>query len=52
MILSIGTVLLPIFANPTSDLIGWTIDNEEKKVHKQTYLEYVQERLAVEKLLK
>ena len=47
----IGCVVLPEFAKPCN-LIGWTIDREPGKPHRQTYLEYVQERLEVERLMK
>lgn len=40
----------------SSGLIGWEISEEEKPVpkvkpHKQTYLEYVRERRAIEKII-
>ena len=46
----IGVSLLPEFANPT-ELIGWTVTEEPKQL-RQTYLDFVHERLEVEKLLK
>lgn len=36
------------------NLVGWTLDDskEKDKPHKQTYLEYVKERLEVERLMR
>ena len=52
IVIMVGISLLPEFANPSNELISWTIDKEPQKPHRQTYLEYVQERLEVERLMK
>jgi len=51
IVILVGCVLLPEFAKPTN-LIGWTIDREPGKPLRQTYLEYVKERLEVERLMR
>jgi len=51
VVIMVGTSLLPELAKP-NNLIGWTIDKEPEKPHRQTYLEYVKERLEVERLMK
>jgi len=54
VVIMVGTSLLPEFANKSNGLIGWTIDKEPEKQepHRQTYLEYVKERLEVERLMR
>jgi hypothetical protein len=49
VVIMVGVSLLPEFAKPNS-LIGWTIDKEDKP-KRQTYEEYVRERLEVERLM-
>ena len=34
------------------ELCGWTATEESKEPHRQTYLEYVKERLEVERLMR
>ena len=53
IVLLVGTTLLPAFAEGNR-LIGWTCDEENitHTSHKQTYKEYVEERLEVERLLR
>lgn len=51
----VGVTLLPEISNllySGNDLVGWTIQETPKEIlHRQTYLEYVKERLEVEKLM-
>ncbi len=60
MIQQIINIMITILIGPTllfelfesTELIGWTLDELEKpKQHRQTYLEYVKERLEVERLM-
>ncbi len=47
----VGVSLLPEFSKPVN-LMGWTIEERHNlKPHKQTYEEYVRERLEVERLM-
>ena len=51
-ILFVGCSVLSEMSNINPGLIGWTVENQEHLNKKQTYLDYVQERLEVERLLK
>ena len=48
--LIIGITLLPEISNQMPKLIGWQIESKEKP-HRQTYLEYVNERLEAQRLI-
>ena len=51
----VGTTILREMASPFNrgmDLIGWTVQDTEENNQRQTYLEYVQERLKVERLMR
>jgi hypothetical protein len=50
IMISIGTVLLPEIMNQVGHSAYYY--KEEEKPHKQTYLDFVKERLEVERLMK
>ena len=53
--LYVGSLVLSEIANPYysgEGLIGWTVEEQEQPSHRQTYAEYVDERLQVERMLR
>lgn len=54
VMIGVGVTLLPEIVNQVGNSAYYYKEEEEKieKTHKQTYLEYVKERLEVERLMR
>ena len=51
IVIMVGVSLIPEI-NKGINLIGWTENKKPEKPHRQTYEEYVKERLAVERMFR